>query len=233
MSSTVSITLSTLSSSMSSSMSTALSILSSSMSSSMSTALSTLSTLSYKVLQYLTQLSPPSIWYPFMEMVGKQFFHLWKRSGQSSKRQFLLLMETVGKQFSPFIELLVQLRLTVCATVSYYLGNCVLLFVQLCLTTWATVSYCLWKCLANSPPIYRTVLGTVLKQFSGKQSSPFMELFRQLCLTTWATMSYGLWKCLARSFPIYGNGFRSCTSENQRLHKELSNSKNRVTYRLR
>jgi hypothetical protein len=31
----------------------------------------------------------------------------------------------------------------------------------------------LWKWLANSPPIYRTVLGTVLEQFSGKQSSPF------------------------------------------------------------
>jgi hypothetical protein len=29
----------------------------------------------------------------------------------------------------------------------------------------------LWKWLANTPPIYRTVLGTVLKQFSGKQSS--------------------------------------------------------------
>ena len=34
----------------------------------------------------------------------------------------------------------------------------------------------LWKWLANSPPIYRTVLGTVLEQFSGKQSSPLMEM---------------------------------------------------------
>jgi hypothetical protein len=38
----------------------------------------------------------------------------------------------------------------------------------------------LWKWLASSPPIYRTVLGTglgtVLEQFSGKQSSPFMEM---------------------------------------------------------
>jgi hypothetical protein len=64
----------------------------------------------------------------------------------------------------------------------------------------------------------------VLEQFSGKQSSPFMELFGQLCLTTWATVSYYLWKWLARSFPIYGKGFTRCTSENQRLHKELSNS---------
>src|SRR4028119_2481176 len=52
----------------------------------------------------------------------------------------------------------------------------------------------LWKWLANSSPIYRTVLGTVLEQFlrkqssplmetAGKQFSPFMELFGQLCLT--------------------------------------------------
>jgi hypothetical protein len=63
-------------------------------------------------------------------------------------------MEMVGKQLFPFMEL----------------------FGQLCLTVWATVSYCLWKWLANSPPIYRTVLGTVLEQFSGKQSSPLMEM---------------------------------------------------------
>jgi hypothetical protein len=101
-------------------------------------------------------------------------------------------MEMVGKQFFPFMEL----------------------FGQLCLTVWATLSYCLWKWLANSPPIYRTVLGTVLEQFSGKQSSPlmemvgkhffpFMELFGQLCLTVWATLSYCLWKCLTNSPPIY------------------------------
>ena len=97
------------------------------------------------------------------------------------------------------MELFGQLCLTAWATASYYLGNCVLRFGQLrlttwqlCLTVWATVSYCLWKWLTNSPLIYRTVLGTVLKQFSGKQSSPFMELFGQLCLTTWATVSYYL-----------------------------------------
>jgi uncharacterized protein (DUF3084 family) len=38
-------------------------------------------------------------------------------------------------------------------------------------------------------------------------------------------VSYCLRKWLTRSFPIYGNGFRGCTSENQRLHKKLSNSK--------
>jgi hypothetical protein len=42
-----------------------------------------------------------------------------------------------------------------------------------------------------------------LKQFSGKQSSPFMELFGQLCLTAWASVSYCLWKWLANSPPIY------------------------------
>ena len=85
-------------------------------------------------------------------------------------------MEMADKQFFPFMELLVQLCLTVYATVSYYLCNHVLLFVQPCLTVCATVSYCLWK-----------------------------------------------W--LARSFSIYGNGFKGCTSENQRLHKKLSHSK--------
>jgi hypothetical protein len=58
----------------------------------------------------------------------------------------------------------------------------------------------LLKWLANSPLIYRTVLGTVLgtvlEQFSGKQSSPSMELFGQLCLTAWATMSYYLGNCV-------------------------------------
>jgi len=96
------------------------------------------------------------------------------------------------------MELLVQLCLTVCATVSYCLCNCVLLFVQLCLTACATVSYCLCNCVL---------------------------LFVQMCLTVCATVSYCLCKWLARSFPIYGNGFRGCTSENQRLHKKLSNSK--------
>jgi hypothetical protein len=116
-------------------------------------------------------LSPPSIRPPFMEMVVKQF--------------------------SPFMELLVQLCLTTCATMSYCLCNRVLLLVQLCLTACASVFYCLCKCVL---------------------------LFVQLCLTTCATVSYCLCKWLASSPPIYGNGFRSSTSENQRLHKELSNS---------
>ena len=61
----------------------------------------------------------------------------------------------------------------------------------------------LWKWLANSPSLCRTVLGTVLEEFSVKQSSPFMEmvvkqfspfmeLLVQLCLTTCATVSYCL-----------------------------------------
>src|SRR4028119_2130882 len=44
----------------------------------------------------------------------------------------LRLMEMVSKQFSPFMEL----------------------FVQLCLTNCATASYGLWKWLASSSPIY-------------------------------------------------------------------------------
>jgi hypothetical protein len=69
-------------------------------------------------------------------------------------------MEMAGKQFSPFMEQLVQLRLTDCATTSYSLCNCVLRIVemagkqfspfmeqlvQLRLTACATASYGLWK----------------------------------------------------------------------------------------
>ena len=61
-------------------------------------------------------------------------------------------------------------------------------------------------------------------EMAGKQFFPFMEMVVQLRLTACATASYGLWKWLASSSPIYGNGFRSGTSENQRLHKKLGNS---------
>src|SRR4028119_1863387 len=57
------------------------------------------------------------------------------------------LMEMASKQFSSFMELRSQLCLTLCATVSYALCNCVLRFVQLCLTLCATVSYALCKCV--------------------------------------------------------------------------------------
>jgi hypothetical protein len=67
----------------------------------------------------------------------------------------------------------------------------------------------------------------------GKQFSPFMEMVVQPCLTACVTASYGLWKWLASSSSIYENGFKSGTTENQRLHKKLGNSENRVTYRLR
>jgi hypothetical protein len=40
-------------------------------------------------------------------------------------------MEMVGKQSFPFMELFGQLCLTVWATVSYCLGNCVLLLVEM------------------------------------------------------------------------------------------------------
>jgi hypothetical protein len=63
-------------------------------------------------------------------------------------------MEMVGKQFFPFMEMVVQLRLTACATASYSLCNYVLRFmemvVQLRLTAYATASYDLWKWLASS-----------------------------------------------------------------------------------
>jgi hypothetical protein len=81
-----------------------------------------------------------------------------------------------GKQFSPFMEMVVQ-------PMSYNLCNCVL---------------------------------------------RFMEMVVQPFLTACATASYGLWKWLASSSPIYGNGFRSGTSENQRLHRKLGNSEIRL-----
>ncbi len=159
-----------------------------------------------QVIDGVIGICPPSIWHPFMEMAGKQF--------------------------SPFMEQLVQPCLTACATASYglwkwlasnspvygngcatmYYGlyNYVLHLVQLCLIFCATMSYGLWKWLCNC----------VLH-------------FVQLRLTACATASYGLWKWLASSAPIYGNGFRRGTSENQRLHKKLGNSENRVTYRFR
>jgi hypothetical protein len=134
----------------------------------------------------------------------------------------------VGKQFSPFMELLGQLCLTTWATMSYYLGNYVLLLGQLCLTTWATVSYYLGNYVLLLGQLCLTTWAT-MSYYLGN----CVLLLGQLCLTTWATVSYCSWKWLAGSFAIYGNGFRGCTSENQRLHKELSNSKNRVTYRIR
>jgi hypothetical protein len=134
-------------------------------------------------------------------------------------------MEMAGKQFSPFMEMvvyhvlqLVQVCLTVygngCATMSYSSCNYVLRFMEMV----------------------------------GKQFSPFMKMVMQPCLTACATMSYSLcnyvlqivqlrltvygngWQAV---LPIYGNGFRSGTSKNQWLHKKLGNSENRVTYRLR
>jgi hypothetical protein len=115
-------------------------------------------------------------------------------------------METAGKQSSPFMELFGQLCLTVWATVSYGLGS-----LQYLTTSYSVMRLAfdsrLWKWLANSPPIYRTVVGTVLEQFSGKQSSPlmetagkqfspFMELFGQPCLTACASVSYCLCNCV-------------------------------------
>src|SRR4028118_212361 len=76
-------------------------------------------------------------------------------------------MEMAGKQFSPFMEMVVQPCLTACTTASYSLSNCVLRFmemagkqffpfmemvVQPCLTACITASYGLWKWLVSSSP---------------------------------------------------------------------------------
>jgi len=130
-------------------------------------------------------------------------------------------MEMAGKQFFPFMEMVVQLRLTACATASYGLWKWL-----------ASSSSRLWKWLCNC--VLQLVQLRLTVYGNGWQAVfPFMETVVQLCLTACATASYGLWKWLASSSPIYGNGFRSGTSENQRLHKKLGNSENKVTYRFR
>jgi hypothetical protein len=94
----------------------------------------------------------------------------------------------------------------------------------------------LWKWLASSSSrLWKWLCNHVLQLV-------------QLCLTAYATMSYSLCNCVLQLvqlrltvygngwqavLPVYGNGFRSGTSENQRLPKKLGNSENRVTYRLR
>jgi len=93
--------------------------------------------------------------------------------------------------------------------------------VQLRLTKWATASYGLWKRLASSSPIYGT--GCATQSYS---LCNYVLLLTELRLTAYGNG----WQAV---LPIYGNGFRSGTSENQRLHKKLGNSENRVTYRFR
>jgi hypothetical protein len=108
--------------------------------------------------------------------------------------------------------------------------------VQLRLTSYTTASYDLWKWLASSSPhLWNCLCNYVLQVMQlrlttyGNGWQAVLPIYETAC----ATASYGLWKWLAGTSPIYGNGFRSCTSENQRLHKKLGNSENRVTYRLR
>jgi energy-converting hydrogenase Eha subunit H len=66
-------------------------------------------------------------------------------------------MEMASKQFFPFMELLVQLCLTLCATVSYGLWKW-LAVLPVYGTACATVSYALYNCvlrlmeMASSPP---------------------------------------------------------------------------------
>jgi len=153
---------------------------------------------------------------------------LWKWLASSSPRLWKWLCNHVLQ--------LVQPCLTACATMSYSLCNCVLRFmgmvskefspfvemvVRSCLTACATMSYRFCNCILR------------FMEMVGKQFSPFMEIVVQPCLTACVTASYGLWEWLASSSSIYGNGFKSGTTENQRLHKKLGNSENRVTYRLR
>jgi hypothetical protein len=112
-----------------------------------------LSTTVYIVLQCLTLCG-----FSIDSGLGK-----WLASSPSIYRTVLgtVLEQFSEKQSSPLMEWLTNSprHLWNC------LGNCVLTTGQLCLTA--------VKCLTNSPPIYRTVLGTVLEQFSGNSPHPY------------------------------------------------------------
>ena len=145
---------------------------------------------------------------------------------------------------------LVQLSLTACVTTSYglwkwlasssprlwkWLYNYVLQLVQPCLTVYGngvqpsftTVQLCLTDCTTASYSLCNHVL-----RFMEMVCNPVLQLCNYvLQIVQLRLTAYGNgWQAV---LPIYGNGFRSGTSENQRLHKKLGNSENRVTYRLR
>jgi len=97
-------------------------------------------------------------------------------------------MEMAGKQLSPFMEMVVQLRLTACATMSYGLWKwCATQFYNC-----AIMSYRLYNCVLQLVQPCLTVYG------NGVQPS-FTTV--QLCLTDCTTASYSLWKWLASSSP--------------------------------
>jgi len=111
-------------------------------------------------------------------------------------------MEMAGKQFSPFMEMVMQPCLTDCATMSYELCNCVLRFMEMagkqfspfmemvmqpCLTDCVTASYGLWKWLASSSPVYGN--GCVTMSYRS------------------VTMSYGLCNCVLRFMERVGKQF--------------------------
>jgi hypothetical protein len=120
-------------------------------------------------------------------------------------------MEMAGKQFCPFMEMVVQLCLTACAT--HGLTACTTVSYKLC-----NYVLRLWKWLCNC--VLRLVQPTVLQLV-------------QLCLTSYVTASYSLWKWLASSSFHLWKRFYKWYERNQRLHKKLGNSENTVTYRLR
>jgi hypothetical protein len=120
---------------------------------------------------------------------------LWKWLASSSPIDGTVLGQLLGKQFSPFMEMVCYRLWKWLATSPSYprqyataLGNR------------------LWKWLASSSPIDGTVLGQLL----GKQFSPFMEM-----------VCYRLWKWLATS-PSYPRQY--ATALGNRLWKWLASS---------
>jgi hypothetical protein len=109
--------------------------------------------------------------------LASSFPHLWNSLCNHVLQLVQLRLTVYGNGWQaipPFMEMVVQLCITACTTMSYTLCNYVLYFVQLCLTVYgngcATVSYILCNCVLQLVQLRLTVYG------NGWQAVlPFME----------------------------------------------------------
>jgi hypothetical protein len=111
-------------------------------------------------------------------------------------------MEMAGKQFFPFMEMVVppsfttvQLRLTACATASYSLCNCVLQLVQLRLTAYG-----------NGYQAVLPIYGTVCATASYSLCNCVLQIV-QPSLTACATASYKLCNPVLRLMEMVSKQF--------------------------
>jgi hypothetical protein len=110
-------------------------------------------------------------------------------------------MEMAGKQFSPFMEMVVQLCLTDCAIVSYGLWKWLASSSPIYGNGCATASYGLCNCVLRFVQLRLTVYG------NGWQA--VLPVYGNGC----AIMSYGLCNCVLRlvqlRLTVYGNGWQA------------------------